>query len=182
MDKPTPNDPDEAQAYADGLLRLLGSRDPLEVLRELPEGVRREVDACPPALRRAPEAPGKWSVAEVVRHLADMEGIYWYRLRRVLSQPGDEVQGVDQNAWARAQDYAGTDIDESLAELTTLRELNLRWLERRSADEWSVEGAHAERGSESLWRMVELLAGHDLAHVHQLQRIRVAILARRADG
>jgi hypothetical protein len=164
--------------YAESLLDRLGERDPLEVLAEVIDAVRDEVDACPAALRRVPEAPGKWSVAEVVRHLADMEGVYWYRLRRTLSQPGAAVLAVDQDAWASALDYAGSDIDESLEELGRLRELNLRWLRRRRADDWSVEGVHAERGPESLERMVRLLAGHDLAHRDQLGRIRRAVLSR----
>lgn len=170
--------PEAVQAYVDTLLGLLGDDDPLEVMAGTVEAVRVAVDACPPALRRAREAEGKWSVVEVVRHLADMEGVYWYRLRRVLSQPGDIVQGIDQDAWAAALDYPGAALDESLEDLARLREMNLVWLRRRSEQDWAVEGVHAERGRESLGRMVQLLAGHDRAHLRQLARIRDSVLAR----
>lgn len=168
--------PEVVDAYVRALLDLLGDDDPLEILEATVEAVRAEVDACPAALRRAPEAEGKWSVVEVVRHLADMEGIFWYRLRRVLAQPGDPVQSVDQDAWASAQDYAGSDPRESLDDFAHLRSMNLRWLRRRDAAEWSLQGNHAERGPESLRRMVELLAGHDRAHLRQLARIRAAVV------
>jgi hypothetical protein len=50
---------------------------------------------------RRPEAPGEWSVAEVLQHLADSDLITGYRIRLMLAQDNPPIPGYDQDAWAR---------------------------------------------------------------------------------
>ncbi|MBA3555593.1 MAG: DinB family protein, partial [Gemmatimonadales bacterium] len=74
-----------APAYVQALLDLLGEREPLDVLPELVPWIEARVRGlADPVLRRA-EAPGKWSVIEVLQHLADTEMVYAVRGRLVLS-------------------------------------------------------------------------------------------------
>jgi uncharacterized damage-inducible protein DinB len=169
--------PEQARDYTTAVLGLLGERDPLSVLRATPSAVRDAVSGVPADLRARPEAAGKWSLLDVVRHLADSEIVWAYRLRLVLAQDRPPLTGYDQDLWAARLRYERADLDESLEEFAVVRRSNLRLFEAASPDDLARVGVHAERGEESAAHMLRLHAGHDLLHVRQLQRIREAVHA-----
>ena len=78
-------------------------------------------------LTRRPE-PGKWSIAEILAHLADAELVIGYRLRLILASNGTPIQAFDQDAWAETFSYSRRDPKTSLETFRTLRENNLRLL------------------------------------------------------
>jgi uncharacterized damage-inducible protein DinB len=166
---------DDAHAYTTAILKLLGDRDPVGVLRDTLDTVRAAVAGVSDAQLRQHEAAGKWSIAQVVQHLADAELVTGYRLRLVLSQHRPPLTGYDQDRWAERLHYDQADVRLALDEFSTLRRANLRLLERASRDDFTRVGVHAERGEESVDRMVRLCAGHDLLHLAQLERIRRAV-------
>jgi hypothetical protein len=165
----------EIAAYVAALLGLLGDSDPVAVLGQTPAALRRFIDALPPGLADRPEAPGKWSVRDVVQHLADSELVGGFRLRIVLAQDRPALTGYDQDLWADRLRYSDADVGEALDQFTAIRRANLRlWQRLRPADLARV-GMHGERGEESLGHMRRLYAGHDLLHLRQLDRIRAAL-------
>lgn len=164
-----------ALAYTTSLLTLLGDRDPVETLRSLVPALRAATDGLTDEHLRTPEAPGKWSVLQIVQHLADTELVYGYRLRNVLAADEPEIAAYDQDAWCDRLRYNDEDLADALDELDVLRRRNLRLLERLRADEWERGGQHEERGRESVRQMVRLLAAHDLAHLGQIERAKRAI-------
>lgn len=166
---------EQAAAYTRALLGLLGDGDPLDVLRATPGGLRDAVAGMSGSEMATPEAAGKWSVGHVLRHLADSEIVWAWRLRLVLAQDRPQLTGYDQDAWADRLGYADTDPAGSLADFGTLRRGNLWLLERASAGDLKRVGLHAERGEESVEHMLKLYAGHDLLHLQQLARIRSAV-------
>jgi hypothetical protein len=109
---------------------------------------------------------------QVVRHLADSEIVWGWRLRQVLAQDRPPLTGYDQDAWAERLRYADADIDEALEEFAVLRRGHLRLLTRATADDLRRVGVHSERGEESVGHMLRMYAGHDLLHLRQLARIR----------
>src|SRR5215831_989771 len=92
--------PEQAREYTAAILDLLGDRDPRAVLSATPDALQRAVGRLSADELRAPEAPGKWSIIQVVRHLADSEIVWGWRLRLVLSQDRPPITGYDQDAWA----------------------------------------------------------------------------------
>lgn len=165
-----------AERYVERLLRLLGDRDPLVVQAELVPALERLTDGLSDAALREREAPGKWSILEVIRHLADTELVYRYRMRMSVAQPGSPIPAYDQDAWADGLRYNEEGLDGALAELEGLRSLNLAWIRGLSDDELDRAGVHEERGPESVRRIVALLAAHDLVHRRQIERIKAAVL------
>jgi hypothetical protein len=78
-----------------GLLDLLGETDPIVILRETPIALRRSLDAVPDEITARAEAPGKWSMREVVQHLADSELVVGFRLRMVVAHDRPPLMAYD---------------------------------------------------------------------------------------
>jgi len=160
-----------APAYVRALLDLLGEREPLEVLPELVPWIEARVRGlADPELRRA-EAPGKWSVIEVLQHLADTEMVYAVRGRLVLSEDRPPLQAYDQDRWAALFNYREASSELALAQLRAVRGANLALWRTVGPEERGRVGLHTERGEESLDRMLRMMAGHDLVHRRQIERI-----------
>lgn len=161
----------QALPYIASLLEALGPRPPLEVLRETPQELRRMVAGLGQDELSRPEAPGKWSVRQVVQHLADSELVGGFRFRMVLAHDRPPLAGYDQDAWADRLHYTTADVGDALEQFTALRRSNLRLLEHATPEERQRVGLHAERGEESLSHMMRMYAGHDIVHRRQLARI-----------
>lgn len=157
--------------YTESLFALVGSRDPLEVQAELVPWIGARAAPLDDAALRRPEAPGKWSVIEVVQHLADTELAYGYRIRMILTHDAWPMELFDREGWARELGYRDAPLDGALDQLRALRTANLRLYHLLSPAQLSRVGIHAERGPESVATCIRLLAGHDLAHRRQIDRI-----------
>src|SRR5438445_13814169 len=96
---PTGRAPAQASEYVRSILALLGDRDPIQVQARLDADLRKAIAGLSPAQLDRPEGPGKWSIAQVIRHLADSEVVCGWRLRLVLSQDRPAVTGYDQDQW-----------------------------------------------------------------------------------
>lgn len=164
-----------ATAYTTAILDLLGERSPLTVLRETPAALARAVEGLSEDQLRRPEREGKWSIVQVLQHLADSEIVWAWRLRLVLAHDRPTIHGYDQDRWAERLRYAEADADEALATFATLRRANLRLVAAASPADLARAGVHAERGEESVGQLVRLYAGHDLAHLAQIDRVRAAV-------
>jgi uncharacterized damage-inducible protein DinB len=181
---PFANDFAEAQqpggttSYVRALLDLLGDRDPLAVVAATPAALERAVDGIDDERLRRPEKTGKWSINEVVAHLADSDLVWGYRLRRVLAEERPQITGYDQDLWADRLRYREANLADSLALLAANRAANLRLIRAASPDDLQRAGVHTERGEESVAHMLKLYAAHDLVHLRQIERIKDAVGAR----
>ncbi len=169
------DDAAQVQAYVAALLQLLGSREPLEVLESTPTALKEAVAGLTKEQDGTPELPGKWSVRQVVQHLADSELVGGFRFRMVLAHAGPELPGYDQDLWADRLGYKDADLETALDDFTHLRRMNLRLLRRATPEDMKRVMHHAERGDEPLAHMLKLYAGHDLLHLRQVERVRQAI-------
>ena len=168
---PASNAAASAGAYVRALLEVLGERDPVEVLEELDGWLDRRFSGVPEASLRRPEAPGKWSAADVVQHLADSELVLGFRMRMILTEDRPAIQGYDQDKWAGTLRYPEVPLAESRAQLRALRAANLRVLRRLGPADLQRVGMHSERGPESLGHLIKLMGAHDLVHRRQIDRV-----------
>ena len=174
--------PDQVRAYVEAVLGLLGERDPMDVLRSTPNAVTQTIVGLSPQQRIRPEAAGKWSINDVLQHLADSEIVWSWRMRLILAQDRPTLTGYDQDAWASRLGYGEAASEDALELFSVLRRANLRLLSRATSEDLKRVGLHTERGDESLEHQRRLYAGHDLLHLRQLARIRAAVGVDRAHG
>ena len=166
---------EQAAAYVAAILDLLGTQDPMAVLRATPAALERSIAGLTAAQIAQREKPGKWSIRHVLRHLADSDLVWGWRLRLILAQDRPTLTGYDQDLWAERLGYDEADPEESLETFRVLRRGNLQLIERASPEDLQRVGVHVERGEESLDHHRQLYAGHDLMHLRQIERIREAV-------
>jgi hypothetical protein len=159
------------QEYIQRILATLGGQTPLKVQAATPKKLARLIARVSSAKLRKRSAPGKWSAAEILAHLADAEIVTGWRLRQILGAPGTPIQAFDQDAWAAAGRYEKRDAKKSLEQFRAVREANLALLKSLSPEQWKHHGLHAERGMETIEHITRMMAGHDLNHLAQVQRI-----------
>jgi hypothetical protein len=145
--------------------------DTLADQRAAPVTLAQLVSAVPEdALHRRP-APGKWSVVEIIAHMAEDELTSSWRYRQMIEHDGLPLLGFDQELWARLGDYSSWTARDALDMYRLLRLANVALLSRLTAAEWDRSGNHAERGRITVRSLAAHMAGHDRNHIEQIKRI-----------
>ena len=163
--------PETVQEYTQRLLSYAGEKEPLRLQQAAPAKLASLVKGkTRKQLARRP-APDKWSVAEIMAHLADAEIAISWRLRQILAKNAIPLQAYDQDAWANIFQYAKRDPRQSLANFRALREANLALLKSVPRKLWDNYGVHEERGNESVTHIVRMVSGHDINHLRQIEAI-----------
>jgi hypothetical protein len=154
--------------------RILGyqrGKAPMAVLSSSPREIAGLLRGASRKKLTARPGRGRWSVVEILAHLADTEVVFGFRLRLVLGSNGTRVQGFDQDAWARSCRYRKQDPRLSLEAYRVQRAHNLRLLKLLPKGMWGYYGIHSERGKETVTRMSRMMAGHDINHTMQIERL-----------
>ncbi len=149
--------------------KYLGDRDPLAVIASTRGALESLVSSMSPERTSRAPAPGKWSVREILCHLADTELTFAFRLRQTLAEPHHVIQPIDQEKWAemyRAYDAAG-----ALALFSSARQWNLALIRVAPRDAFTKPVTHPERGELTFQILVETMAGHDINHLGQIETI-----------
>ena len=149
--------------------RFLGDQDPLAILPATPSRLKSLAQSIGAGRIAQPPAPGKWSAREILCHLADCEIAFAFRLRQTLAEDHHVLQPFDQEKWAAP--YSGIDANEALATFSLLRRWNLLLIESALPSQAHKPVTHPERGAMTFSTIVETMAGHDLNHLTQLERL-----------
>jgi DinB superfamily len=163
--------PETAEQYRNRMLANLKGQDPREVQAATPKRLMRLLRGVPKAKLRKRPAPEKWSVHEIATHMADTEIVYGFRVRLMIGAPGAPLIGFDQDAWVTALHYDKRDTATALAQFSALRMATLAMLRTLTPEQWKHAGMHSERGPESVETTLAMMAGHDLNHLQQIERI-----------
>lgn len=148
---------------------FLSSPDPRAVIAATPARLRELLDSIGDARAGQSPAPGKWSVREILCHLADCEIVFAFRLRQTLAEPHHVVQPFDQDIWAK--NYAAYDAESALAVFTAVRNFNRKLIASLPPEAFSKPVSHPERGTMTFQTLVETMGGHDLNHLGQIEKI-----------
>ena len=148
---------------------FLDGRPVTEILEETPGTLDALIESIGAENSTKAPAPGKWSPAEIIAHLADCEVVFAFRLRQTLAEDDYTIQPFDQGKWGAH--YAGISAAQALGVFIAMRGWNLRLLRGLKPEAAGRTVIHPERGTMTFQTIVETMAGHDLNHIQQLQRI-----------
>ncbi len=166
------------EQYQSRILGYSANKDPLKILASTPKRIARLIQDLSKAQMRRRLEPEKWSISEIIAHLADAELAIGFRYRQVLSRNGIFLQAFDQETWAVNGNYRMIDPVNSLALFGAIRAANVRLLKTMPHSRWYSYGMHEERGRETMRTIALLEAGHDINHLRQIERIATRLKQR----
>lgn len=144
-----------------------------ERIQHFGEGTQRLRDALskyPKEFLIFKPTPDKWSAHEVVCHMADSEAVGYTRFRRAIGEPGADVWGYDESAWAKNLDYSSRDMNEALELFSLLHNANHKFFASLKDDQWSRTVNHSETGIIDLNYQLVHYDDHVDTHIRQIER------------
>jgi hypothetical protein len=151
--------------------KYIEGRDPLAVAAATPRRVVALIQGLSPRQLAKRPGPGKWSIHEIITHLADTEMVMACRARWIAFEDGSTLVPFDQDKWANGRLREKESLAESLERFRVLRRSQLRLFRSASKEDFLRKGFHPERGQVSLREQLETVAGHDLNHLAQIERL-----------
>jgi hypothetical protein len=159
------------EQYTERILAYQRGKAPLRVLASTPVRLARLLRGVRQKRVTTRPSSDHWSVGEILAHLADAEMVSSFRLRLILGSNGITIQAFDQDIWAEFSHYRKQDPDLSLGAFQALRRRNVALLRSLPKEMWEFFGMHEERGRETISRICEMMAGHDINHLRQVEGI-----------
>jgi hypothetical protein len=158
---------------AEGVMTEAELKKYLEAAEKSPKEIAAAVSGLTPAVLRYKPAPDKWSILEILGHLADIEIVYAFRLRQMLADQKPVIAPIDQDAWARNLGYRETPAPELVASYGLNRHHNLRLLRRLKLEDLAKAAFHPEyRKDVTVADLVERMATHGANHLEQIERMK----------
>jgi uncharacterized damage-inducible protein DinB len=147
----------------------LGDREPLAALADTPGRIRELVKDWSDEKFERSYAEGKWSARQVLLHLAQTELALTTRARFALSEKSYQAQAFSQDDWMPLDAHASARA--ALDAYTSLRQFNLAMWRALNAQQRERQFTHPEYGTLNVWWIAAQMAGHDIHHLKQLERI-----------
>lgn len=112
---------------------------------------------------------GKWSVRQILHHLADVETVLFERIRRTISEPSPRVQGFDQDAWAENLRYQIRPMELARSLYESSRDGNIFYAGYHYQKDGQREFIHSDAGLRTLQQEFDKIAEHNFHHLHQIR-------------
>jgi len=119
-------------------------------------------------------APGKWSIRQILCHLADSEIVAADRFRRVIAEENPTIMVFDQEAWAQNLDYSYRKISHALEMFRRMRGDNYNLLRQIPEAAFNRAGTHSKQGRVTLLDLLRSCTEHTERHTAQLEALRQA--------
>ena len=114
---------------------------------------------------------GGWTARQVIHHVADSEAQSYARLRRLIAEPGTQIQGYDEGGWGENETlgYKDLPIEPSLAVFKAVRASSLEIIKRLSEPQLENSGIHSESGKYTIKNWLETYTRHPSEHAAQIR-------------
>lgn len=157
-------------AYLDRLASYVTGKDPISMQAATPRRVADLVRGVPETTLTSRHTSGRWSIQEIVAHLAEDELVSSWRYRQMLEHDTPVLTGFDQDLWATLGGYTWWRFEDALTLFRLLRENNLRLFAGLTPEQWARSGTHTERGPLTVRDLCRHMAAHDANHIEQIER------------
>jgi hypothetical protein len=146
----------------------------IAIYRRQADEMNELLSNCPAAAVVRPPGLNRWSILEIVAHLADAELLASARIRRIITQDRPGMHGYQQELWAQGLAYRRQKIETVSARFSVLRRENASLLEMIGEEVWRLKGRHDEYGELSLRELIEDYITHTAKHLDQMRSAAMA--------
>ena len=159
-----PRDDEYAEFHKGYIAAVAGESDGLAVLERQRALIDRFRQLTPEQAAHR-YADGKWSVKQVIGHLADAERVVSYRLLRIARHDPTPLAGFDENQFVATSSADRRELADLVDELAVVRDATIALV-------CSLDGeALAQRGTVNNWSLsarglVFIIAGHFAHHLN----------------
>jgi hypothetical protein len=129
------------------------------------------------ALRKFPKrmwkykpGPDRWSIHEIIVHLADSEANSFIRCGRFIAEPGSKVLGYNQDKWAKDLNYHKRSTEEALELFKWLRLSAYNLIKSLPESTWANTVEHSERGTMTFEGWLQIYENHPHKHIGQMKK------------
>jgi hypothetical protein len=129
----------------------------------------RGLESFPRAMWHFKPSPERWSIHEIIVHIADSEANSYVRCRRFVAEPGSTLMGYDEMQWARALDYSMQSCDDALELFRWLRLSSSRLISHLPESAWTHTAYHTENGIMTLDDWLRVYERHIPEHLAQMR-------------
>lgn len=131
----------------------------------------KALDEFPKEMWQWKPAPAKWSIHEVLVHIADSEANSYIRCRRLAAEPGSGVYGYDENAWANKLNYHAQSVDDTFQLFKWLRKMSYDLIKTIDDATWQTATIqHSENGTVKFEEWLQVYEEHVPVHIRQMKR------------
>ena len=115
--------------------------------------------------------PERFTIREIIAHLADWDGIFLYRMRRMVAEDCPMLPGYEPDDLARENNYAGSDPRAELEKWALVRKEMAEFVRGLSVEQMEKTADRPEMGRITLLEQAILIPLHDTYHLIQVQQI-----------
>ena len=114
---------------------------------------------------------GGWTARQIIHHVADSEAQSYARLRRLIAEPGTQIQGYDEGGWGENETlgYKVLPIENSIEVFKAVRASSLAIIKRLSVTQLENSGIHSESGQYTIKTWLETYIKHPVEHAEQIR-------------
>jgi uncharacterized damage-inducible protein DinB len=159
---------DEHAPFYGQYVALVPSGDLVSLLREQLADTVSLVRNLSPTKANHAYAPGKWTVKQVIGHMADAERIFAYRALRFARADATELAGFDENAFVANANFAARTLDDLVDELEVVRASTIHLAKHLDSEALARRGS-ANKNGVSVRALLYIIAGHERHHVGVLR-------------
>jgi hypothetical protein len=157
---------------------FIEGEDPIRVLSATYRKISKLLEGLTARQVTRPINKDKWSISEIIGHLADEELVFSVRSRWMAFQKNPVLVSFDQEAWAHGHAREKEPVADTLERFRVLRQSQLRLFRSIPQEDFSRFGTHDEYGKIVFGDYIAWVAGHDLNHLVQITDLRAKILER----
>ena len=160
--------PDEYAPYYGTYISKVADGDVVQALKQQVTGTVAYLRAIPESRAGHRYAEGKWSIREVVGHLADAERIFAYRALRFARNDSTALPGFDENAFVANSRFDDRTLGSLIDEFAAVRAASIAQFDGFFPEEW-LRGGTASGKHMSVRALAWVIAGHELHHLEVLR-------------
>ncbi|MBT2654914.1 DinB family protein [Bacillus sp. ISL-18] len=146
-------------------VHLVPDGDLLETLKENLEKTISLAEGLSEEAGQSRYAPGKWSIKEVLGHMADTERIMSYRLLRVGRGDHTPLAGFNENDYIAAANFDTLSVKQIIEDFTAVRKATITLVNNMAEEAWERTGV-ANNSDISTRALAYIIAGHALHHLN----------------